>query len=450
MRPPRRGKATELEHGLNTEFIAVFAGSIVLWSIFSAWLGRFSITPALTFVALGLVVSNPPLQWLDINPSSTAVRSFAEITLAVVLFVDAARIDYRRLKGLATTPLRLLFIGLPLSVVVGYACAWLTVPSVTVSLALVIASATAPTDAALGAPLMADERVPTFVRQSLNVESGLNDGLITPVVSLAIAAAAGGFETHSSGGASGAVVDLITGLGVGVATGVIGAVVIAWARRHHLMGRNVEAMAVLGLALFSYSATVEASGNGFVAAFVAGLAFGAVRRAMPEVLEFAALAGDLLGLGVWFVVGAMAIHVLEKAPLSVVAFAVLSLTVVRMVPVAVALIGGGLHRVTVLFMGWFGPRGLASVVFALLAFDSLTPGKQRDNVLAAITVTVLLSVLLHGLTARPLAGHYAAVLDEGTAERRAKGVPSLATRRTLGSGPGLNVPGGPPSSPHDT
>jgi NhaP-type Na+/H+ or K+/H+ antiporter len=242
----------------------------------------------------------------------------------------------------------------------------------------------------------------------LNVESGLNDGIATPFVNLFIA---GAVTTEAVSGThlSKAVVELVGGAALGIAVGVVGAVLLALARRHGWSSPGVRPLTILALALFAYSTSVVAGTNGFIAAFVAGMAFGTVDHHNDEAaLQFTEEAGTLLSLLVWFIFGAvMLVPGLEDLGWRDVVFAVLALTLLRMLPVAVALAGTGLDRGTVAFVGWFGPRGLASVVFGLLAVDSLAPSESKV-VLAAITLTVALSVLLHGVSASPLAARYGA------------------------------------------
>jgi NhaP-type Na+/H+ or K+/H+ antiporter len=419
-----------VEHGLNTEVISIVTVAIILWSLVSVRLDRLSITPALAFVVIGLVVANPPLSIIDVDAGSESVRSLAEITLAVLLFSDAATVDLRKLRTDASVPTRLLLIGLPLTIAAGVGLSLVVFSDLDPWVGAVIAAAVAPTDAALGAPLMADRRIPSRIRRELNVESGLNDGLVTPVVTFVIAGAVAEVAAQPDLAPGAALADLAVGLLVGAAIGLAGGMLLRLARRRSWAGGSAEALGVLALALLAYAATVELGANGFVAAFVAGLAFGAARGEAAEVLEFASEAGELLAIVVWFVFGAIAVPVLGDASWSVAVFAALALTVARMVPVAVALAGTHLSWVTVAFIGWFGPRGLASVVFGLIAFDELAGGDQRSTMLAAIIATVLLSVVAHGLTARPLAGRYATYMRGGgrPADHRPAAEPTMRQR----------------------
>jgi NhaP-type Na+/H+ or K+/H+ antiporter len=395
-----------MDHDLNLTALAVTSACIIVWGLVSGRLERWDVSAPIAFVVLGLVVTHGPTALVHFDLHSSTVRSLAELALAVVLFADASRVNLRALRAEAAIPARLLAIGLPLSIAAGVATAAALFGSSGLWVAAAIGAIVAPTDAALGASIMEDDRVPAAVRRTLNVESGLNDGIATPFVNVFIA---GAVTADALGGThlTSAVVQLAGGALLGIGIGVVGATLLALSRRHGWSAPGFRPLAILALALFSYSTAIVAGTNGFVAAFVAGIAFGTVDHGADEaVLQFTAEAGTLLSLLVWFVFGAvMLVPGLEDAGWRDVVFALLALTVVRMVPVALSLIGSTLDRATVTFIGWFGPRGLASVVFGLIAVDALEPA-QSKVVLAAVTLTVALSVLLHGVTASPLASRY--------------------------------------------
>ncbi|HLM63559.1 MAG TPA: cation:proton antiporter, partial [Acidimicrobiales bacterium] len=268
-----------MEHGLDTEVMAVFTAAVVVWSLMSARLDRLSVTPALAFVVIGLALANPPLSVIDVDVGSETVRSLAEVTLALVLFSDAARVDVRRLRADAGVPVRLLLIGLPLTVAAGVGLSLVLFSDLDPWVCAVIAAAVAPTDAALGAPILADRRIPARVRRELNVESGLNDGLVTPVVTFVIAGAVAEAGSQPDLSPGSALVDLALGVLVGVGVGLAGGVAMRLARRRSWSTAAAETVGVLALALVAYAAAVELGGNGFVAAFVGGLAFGTIREA---------------------------------------------------------------------------------------------------------------------------------------------------------------------------
>lgn len=404
-----------MHHGLNLAVVVAVTVTLVTWTLVSQRLGRWNVSAPMWFVAVGFLLAEG---WsvVDVGLGSTGLRELAEITLAVVLFGDAARVSVAALRRDAGLPGRLLLLGLPITMALGAVAAKALMPSLSWWVCAVIGASVAPTDAALGAAIIDDERVPARIRRVLNVESGLNDGIATPFVKFFLVAAVAGtaLETESE---AGAIRELAVGLIAGVAIGLVGALLLHRAREAGWSNPAYRAGAVAALSLLSYAAAVELSGNGFVAAFVAGLAYGAgTRRAARAAgrddtaehsLEFTHQSAELLSLIVWFLFGALMVPVLADLEWQDVAFAVLALTVVRMLPVALVLLGSGLDRVTVAVVGWFGPRGLASVVFALLALDGLAP-EDGSQAVRVITTTVLLSVVLHGVTAAPVSARYGA------------------------------------------
>ncbi len=396
-----------MTHDLNLAALAVVSACVVVWGLVSARFERWNVSAPIAFVVLGLAVTHGPTTLIHFNLHSSGIRSLAEVTLALVLFADASRVNARQLRADLALPVRLLGIGLPLTIGAGAALAAGLFSGAGLWVAAAVGAIVAPTDAALGASIMEDERVPTGVRRVLNVESGLNDGIATPFVNLFVAGAATAEAVHGASSLTSAVAELVGGAGIGLGIGLAGAVLLAQARKHQWSAPGFRPLAVLALALFAYSSSVLAGTNGFVAAFVAGMTYGTVfPRHDDELLEFSQETGTLMSLLVWFLFGAaMLIPGLDGATWRDAVFAVLALTVVRMLPVAVSLAGTGLDRRTVAFVGWFGPRGLASVVFGLIAVDTLAPAEAKV-VLAAVTVTVALSVLLHGITASPLAARY--------------------------------------------
>ena len=384
--------------------MAVVAATIFAWGLISARLERADLTAPIVFVAVGAILA--ALGLIDISAAPENFKPLVEVTLVWVLFSDAARVRVPDIRNDLGCYVRLLGIGLPLTVAFGWVLASWLVPGLDMWLALLVGAALAPTDAALGVPVVTNRLVPSRVRRLITVESGLNDGIATPLVVLAIAGAAS-VEGHAEApGLGEALVELALGVVVGVAVGFVGGGLLRWARRRGWSAEEFVGIAVLALALGSYAGAIAMGGNGFVAAFCGGLAFGAAagRRGPAEVV-FLEQASGLVSLLVWIVFGVIAVPiVLNGVDLTTVLYAVLSLTLVRMLPVALVLVGTGLDRKTVLFIGWFGPRGLASLVFALLAVEELGP--RADPAVVAIAITVFLSVLAHGLSAAPLAARY--------------------------------------------
>ena len=395
---------------MGTTAVLLITVVLFLWGVLSGRLERADLTAPIIFVAVGGLFAATGL--VDAPSLTQTLKPLVELTLVWVLFSDAAGVPFGQMREDSGRIARLLGVGLPLTVVAGWALALWLFPSQGVWLTLLVAAALAPTDAALGLPVVMNEAVPLRVRRLITVESGLNDGIVTPVVLFALAAAVSVEELESAPGLPEALAELGIGIVVGVGIGLAGGFALRWSRRRGWAADEFVGIAVLALALVTYTASLAIHGNGFVAAFCGGLAFGAAAgRRAPAELVFLEQASSLVSMLVWFAFGALAIPiVLVRADLLVVAYAILSLTLVRMVPVALACWGAGLDRKTVLFVGWFGPRGLASLVFALLALEDLGPA--ADDVVAIIGVTVLLSVVAHGLSAGPLAARYGKAMTE--------------------------------------
>jgi NhaP-type Na+/H+ or K+/H+ antiporter len=402
-----------MEHELDVAVVAVVAASALVWSLVAARLERINISAPMAFVVFGLVSTHGPLSVIEIRVDSSTARSVAEITLALVLFVDASRVNVRALRHDAALPARLLGVGLPLTIGAGFVAGVALYRGTGLWVVAAIAAAIAPTDAALGAAIMQDSRVPGRIRRVLNVESGLNDGIATPFVGIFLAGAAASEDVHGAGGVGAAAVDLLGGAGTGIGIGLVAAVLMRFAAARGYSAAAFRPLTPLAVALVAYAGTVQVGANGFIAAFVAGMAFGSLLPPdLEPTIEFTNVVGEVLSLLMWFLVGAaMLVPAVQSAKWQDVVFAVLALTVVRMVPVAIACAGLGLDRRTVAFIGWFGPRGLASVIFALLAFDTLRAA-DGSRMLAAVTITVVLSVVAHGITASPFAARYGAAVAE--------------------------------------
>ena len=384
--------------------ITVILATVFLWGVVAAKAARVDLSAPIVFVAAGFVYGQV-FHVANQGVGREEVKLIAEVTLVWVLFADASGVDLRLFRADFGTYVRLLGVGLPLTVGLGTLVAiWLL--GLDPWAALFVSAALAPTDAALGAAVMSNPSVPTRIRRVLNVESGLNDGIATPIVLVAIAGIAADTGIEGVEGPGRAAVALLVGLLVGVAVGAVGGVLTRRARRRGWLSEEFAGPAVLALALLAYSCALLVDGNGFVAAFVGGLTFGATAgRSGEKEVYYVEQTGDLASLLSWLIFGVLAVPSIGgwlKWP--VVVYALLSLTVVRMLPVALSLLGAGLGRASVAFIGWFGPRGLASVIFALLALEDLD-GVAHEMV-ATIGLTVLLSVVAHGLSAAPLAARY--------------------------------------------
>ena len=390
--------------------LAIVAAAVLAVAAVSRRLTGTPVTPAMAFVAIGLLAGPLVADQVAISPSSDAVRTLAEATLAVVLFSDASRIKMRALAREYAVPLRLLGIGLPLTIAAGALAAVALLHELNLTEALVLAIVLAPTDAALGQAVVTEPTLPSRIRQGLNVESGLNDGICVPLLLLALAAADVDASATTSQHAIKIVAEQI-GYGIlgGVVSGLTSAAILKASGARELIAEPwIQVIPVAGAAL-AYGIALALGGSGFIAAFVAGGIFGyLVPRESERASRLAEEVGGLLGGVTFLVFGAILLGpVLEHLTLSAATYAVLSLTVVRMLPVAIAMIGSGASWRTTGFLGWFGPRGLASIVFAVIVVDEAHLA-GTGTILTATYATIGLSVFAHGLTAAPLARRYAA------------------------------------------
>jgi sodium/hydrogen antiporter len=414
--------------------LVVIAALLIVYGAFSKPLDRRGVTGALFLMLAGVLVGPRALGWVDVSLETTTAEGVAEIALALLLFGDAARIDLRSLRAHLAWPERLLLVGLPLTMVAGTLAGLLVFPGLAFASVALLAIMLSPTDAALGQRVVTDDGVPARVRQALNVESGLNDGVAVPffLVFVDISHA----ELHSSP-LSAVVHQIVQQIGWGLVAGLVAALVGGWlvrtADRRGWIESPWRQVLTFATAIAAYAGAVKLGGSGFIAAFAGGMAFGRVAGARSlRFTVFTEDAGGLLAAVVWIGFGALAVGpMLGDVTWRIMLYALLSLTLVRMAPVALAMIGSGAQRPTLAFLGWFGPRGLASIVFALLALEKSVP----DGGLLATTVmcTVALSVIAHGLSSAPLVARYHAWYAEHTAVRpeaaEAKPTPEPRVRR---------------------
>jgi NhaP-type Na+/H+ or K+/H+ antiporter len=400
--------------------LALVALALLGVAAISHRLSATPVTPAMLFVAFGLLVGPKVLDGIDLSSTGSTVRVLAEATLALVLFTDASRIDLSQLRRTVGVPLRLLAIGLPLTLLLGAVAAAAVFGQLSVEEAVILAVVLAPTDAALGQAVVTEPRMPQRIRQGLNVESGLNDGICVPLLFAAVAAA--DVESEISGGRS-ATTLLVEEIGYGVlggvAAGLLIAGIVAQAGRRDLIAPAWRQVIPAAGAALAYGIASALDGSGFIAAFVAGVVFRlALRRDPEELNELTEEVGAMLNGATLVLFGALLLGpALTELSWQLGLYSVLSLTLVRMIPVAIAMRGSRARPPTVGFLGWFGPRGLASIVFAVIVIEESRLPHEHLIVLA-IYLTVGLSVLAHGLTAAPLAARYARWYERHPRERR--------------------------------
>ncbi len=403
--------------------VTVFVLVVFLYSLVSRRLERTVITAPIVFTAAGLLILLMP-PWLGkLELDRQASLLIAEIGLVMTLFTDAAHIDLGVLKENRNLPVRLLSTGMLLTILLGAVGALVIIGGLSIWEACILAAILAPTDAGLGQVIVSSPKIPIRVRQTLNVEAGLNDGLSVPFLMLFIALA---LETTEG---AGTVLTrfLIEQLGygsfAGLGIGLIGGWLLGVAQRRNWATEGMQQLGLVTLPLVCVIVAEATGASMFIAAFVAGLVVQiGFAEAGKHSSEFAEDWGQLFDFFVFFLFGLIVAQAWTHFTPALLLYAIVSLTLVRMVPVALALVGTGLSRATVLFMGWFGPRGLASIVLGLfyLELEANLPGEPVMRL--ALIATVLISIFAHGLSALPgitLYGRSIASLDIGAPENQA-------------------------------
>ena len=393
---------------METLGFAIIAAGIVAYGLISKKVEGTIITAPMVFILFGFVISPAGFGLTEINLGHGAIHTLAEVTLVLVLFSDAARIDLALLRREHTLPVRMLSIGLPLTMGAGILVGALIFSDFSIWEIALLAAILAPTDAALGQSVVSSPYVPVRIRQALNVESGLNDGIALPVI-LIFASCAGAASGDKSIAywAQFVAMQVILGPLVGIAVGYVGARLIDAAATKGWLTESFEGLSALGIAIIAFACAEQIQGNGFIAAFVTGLVFGnTVRHRCAFLFEFSEAEGQLLTLLTFLIFGAaMLPSVVGHISWPIALYAIASLTIVRMLPVSISLIGANLSLPTHLFLGWFGPRGLASILFALLILERMGSDHHEELMLITIT-TVALSALAHGVSAAPAAQRY--------------------------------------------
>ncbi|MEA5510393.1 cation:proton antiporter [Crocosphaera sp. UHCC 0190] len=385
--------------------IAIF---IFIYSLIAGLLGRTWVSDAIVFSFTGLLLGPFGLGILHFNVTSENLKTIVELTLALILFTDAANANLGVLKNSLRLPWRLLAIGLPLTILLGFGLSTLLFPEFSTVEAALLAVMLAPTDAALGKAVVTNPQVPDNIREDLNVESGLNDGICVPLLLALLAITTGNNSDNNT-------VNLLTTLfleqiGIGVLVGasfsVIGTQLRQFCINQNWIAHDWQPVQAIALAVGCFATAQHLGGSGFISCFVGGLVFGGiVKRGKKELLIAAEATGDTLSLITWVAFGSSVVVLVFNHPSwQAFLYGVLSLTLIRMLPVFIALFGMKLDLWTKLFIGWFGPRGLASIVFAVIVLDEKLPHSQEIAIIVA--TTIILSILAHGLTANPLANRY--------------------------------------------
>ncbi|MDH3977469.1 MAG: cation:proton antiporter [Gammaproteobacteria bacterium] len=384
--------------------LAIVAAFVFFYSLSSGGLEKTLFSGAIVYTAFGFILGPLGLGVLNLSVGMEGLRLLAELSLALLLFSDAANANLLELKRSFRIPEKLLLIGLPLIILLGFSVGVLIFDGLSLLEIAIIATILAPTDAALGKQVVTNLAVPGNIREGLNVESGFNDGICVPIllIFLAIETSAGG-----NGEAGVLALALVTeAIGTGVAVGIgftyISVQLLRLVAERGWLTETWQQLPVPALAVTCFATAQVLGGSGFIACFVGGMLFGILAEAHKHKLLLAAEGtGDTLALITWVVFGAAVVgRSIDVLSWQVIAYALLSLTVIRMLPVFLVLMGSNLRTDEKLFIGWFGPRGLASIVFGLIVIEESLPGGRTISV--TVVCTILLSIILHGITANPL------------------------------------------------
>ena len=378
-------------------------------AVISRRIDKLPVSAQMIFIFSGILIGWFVTGFINVTepPVSTIILLIAEIALVLVLFTDASRVNLASIKW-NSLETRLLSIGLILTIVMGITFAIVIFTNLTFWEAAIIGVVLAPTDAALGQMVVKNKGIPNRIREALEVESGLNDGLSVPFLLVFIAIGLSEESFSPTGYFVQTALEQI-GLGaiVGIAVGFIGSRIVIKSRNNGWITPNYQRIAFLVLAVLSFIIADEIGGSGFIAAFIGGLATGYVTRDAGKVLmDFAEAEGQFLNLTVFFLLGIVLAGLIPYITWQIILYAILSLTIIRMIPVAISLLGTKVSWNSILFMGWFGPRGLASIVLALIALERLNSFPGQDTFILAVFITVLFSVVAHGVTALTLSKLY--------------------------------------------
>ena len=396
------------------ETLALIAAFIFIYSLVSGFLDRTIFSGAIIFTALGIIFGPFGLDVLQLDIEKEGLRLLAEMTLALVLFIDASNANLNVLKTSVRIPASLLLIGLPLTILLGFGLGVVIFQDLSLIEIAIIATILAPTDAALGKAVVTNEHVPAKIREGLSFESGLNDGICVPILFIFLALASNTVTQEST--TAHAIMLVLEEVGLGALVGIVLAFIASWIFKkidHLGWTQNTwKQLPLIALAIMTFSLTQYLGGSGFIACFVGGLLFGSLAKEHKHKLLFAAEGGaDTLAMITWLIFGAIVVgHTVDRMSWEPFAYAILSLTVIRMVPVFFVLIGTKLDFYEKLFIGWFGPRGLASIVFGVIVLNESLPG--GDIIRQVVGITIFLSVVLHGISANPLANRLAARLKD--------------------------------------
>lgn len=380
--------------------LAILAAFAFLFSVIAGRIERSAITGPMIYVVFGLLAGPMVFGFLKMDVQAVELRVIADLTLALVLFIDAANADLSTLRTHAIIPRRMLLIGLPLAIALGIGAGWVIFPELGFYEVCLLATMLAATDAALGKGVVTNQAVPARLREGLNVESGLNDGMCVPVLLVFLVLATG--ESHGEGGTALALTLVAEEIGIGAAVGLVFAYfavkILRIALKRGWFTDIWAQIPVIGLALACFATADRLHGSGYIAAFLGGLLFGHMTRRTHELVQAGEGVAELLAMLTWVVFGTVAVGqswVVMTWP--VLLYSLLSLTVIRMLPNILALTRSGEGWEPKFFLAWFGPRGLATIVFFVIVADANLPGEPIIQ--SVVVCTITLCIVAHGVTA---------------------------------------------------
>ena len=380
--------------------LAILAAFAFLFSVIAGRIERSAITGPMIYVLFGLLAGPMVFGFLKMDVQAVELRVIADLTLALVLFIDAANADLSTLRTHAIIPRRMLLIGLPLAIALGIGAGWVIFPELGFYEVCLLATMLAATDAALGKGVVTNQAVPARLREGLNAESGLNDGMCVPVLLVFLVLATG--ESHGEGGTAQALTLVAEEIGIGAAVGLVFAYfavkILRIALKRGWFTDIWAQIPVIGLALACFATADRLHGSGYIAAFLGGLLFGHMTRRTHELVQAGEGVAELLAMLTWVVFGTVAVGqswVVMTWP--VLLYSLLSLTVIRMLPNILALTRSGEGWEPKFFLAWFGPRGLATIVFFVIVADANLPGEPIIQ--SVVVCTITLCIVAHGVTA---------------------------------------------------
>ncbi len=390
-----------MEHHIT---ILISALLVLGYGFFSSLLNSNNISGPMVFTLTGIILSPLGIGSSYIHLNTEAIQIIAEIALIIVLFSDASEINLKNLKNSWKIPMRLLFVALPLSVLFSTFVAYEMFENVSILYLLLMALILTPTDAALGKAVVTDKKVPQQISSSINVESGLNDGIVFPLVITVVIFITNAENTHLDDYSWIVYIfkQIFFGAVIGSVVGFLNAKLSIFFISKAWTGSSYKNLIPVAIAIFSYYLAEYFSGNGFISAYFSGLLVGNYNKVLRNnIKDFTESEGELLILISFLVFGLSFIPLsVEYWHLKEFIYASLSLTILRMLPVAISLTGLNLSLKTKLFIGWFGPRGIASILYVLIVFAKLGSIEGYESIFSVITLTILMSIFLHGITAK--------------------------------------------------